>query len=262
LTATGRCNYVQISLDSAIAEEHDYCRGHGSWEGAVRGIRILRSNGVNVTVRVTIHRHNYLNIEKTAAFILEDLGLPSFGTNAAGYIGKCQLNADDVLLTVREREYVAGKLLKLAAQYSGRINANAGPLAEGTMWRKMEVARLTEAPAFPNGGRLTACGCVRSKISVDADGSINPCSQLAHIRMGRINRDSLSHIWLNHPEMTAMRSRTQIPLDSFEFCANCDYIPYCTGNCPSMAYQIVGTILHPSPDACLRRYLQQGGHIV
>lgn len=262
LAASGRCNSVQVSLDSAIAGEHDACRGNGSWEGAVRGIRILKGNGVKVTIRMTIHRYNYRNIEKTAAFILEDLGLPEFGTNAAGYIGKCRLHADDVLMTTSEREYVTEKLLELAVRYKGRISAKAGPLAEGRMWRKMETARLEAAPAFPNGGRLTACGCTASKLAVDADGTIIPCSLLAHIRMGVINLDSFSEIWLRHPEMTALRQRSQIPLDSFEFCRDCDYIPYCTGNCPSMAYQLVGTIMSPSPDGCLRRYLRQGAHLV
>lgn len=262
ITATGRCNGVQISLDSAIPAEHDACRGKGSWEGAVRGIRILKRNGVNVTVRMTIHHHNYLNVEKTAAFILEDLGLTEFGTNAAGYIGKCRLHAEDVLLRLTERQHVMEKLLALEERYRGRISADAGPLAEGRMWRRMETARLEGAPAFPYGGRLTACGNVLKRLSVDADGSINPCSQVAHIRMGRINQESLAEIWLGHTEMIAMRERNNIPLDSFEFCTGCDYIPYCTGNCPSMAYQLVGTVHHPSPDACLRRYLGQGGHIV
>jgi Fe-coproporphyrin III synthase len=262
LAATGRCDSVQISLDSASEDEHDACRGKGSWKGAVRGIRTLRRHGVRVAIRVTIHRYNYRNIDKTAAFILEDLGLPSFGTNSAGYIGKCRLNADDVLLTVAEREQVMGELVRLAAHYKGRINASAGPLAEGKAWRKMEEARLRGAPAFPKGGRLTACGCTGSKIGVDADGSINPCNMLAHIRMGTINGDSLSEIWLHHPQMTALRQRRQIPLEGFGFCSGCEYIPYCTGNCPAMAYQHVGSILHPSPDACLRQYLEQGGHLV
>jgi SynChlorMet cassette radical SAM/SPASM protein ScmE len=262
LAATGRCDSVQISLDSASEEEHDACRGRGSWKGAVRGIRTLQRHGISVAVRVTIHRHNYRNIDKTAAFILEDLGLPSFGTNSAGYIGKCRLNADDVLLTVAEREEVMRDLVRLAAQYKGRINASAGPLAEGRIWRKMEDARIKGALPFPWGGRLTSCGCAGNQLAVDADGSINPCNQLAHIRMGKINRDALSEIWLEHPEMNALRRRSQISLDAFEFCSGCEYIPYCTGNCPAMAYQHVGSIFHPSPDACLRQYLEQGGHLV
>ncbi|MEI7450616.1 MAG: SynChlorMet cassette radical SAM/SPASM protein ScmE [Desulfomonile sp.] len=262
LAASGRCNGVQISLDSSIRGEHDACRGEGSWDGAVRGIRILKKNGVNVTVRMTIHRHNYRNIKKTAEFILDDLGLPDFGTNAAGYAGRCRLHTDDVLLTVSERQHAMENILELAEQSNDRIKAAAGPLAEGRAWREMEAARLDGAPAFPNGGRLTSCGSAGYKLAVDADGTIMPCSQLVHIKMGRINRDSFSEIWLNHPEMIALRKRDQIHLDSFDFCRDCDYIPYCTGNCPSGAYQLVGTILHPNPGACLRRYLQKGGRIV
>ena len=262
VAATGRCDNVQISLDSFDSDEHDACRGKGSWEGAVNGIRILRKNGVRVAIRMTIHRFNFRNIDRTAKFILEDLGLPSFGTNSAGYIGKCRLHADDVMLTVSEREYVTARILELVAHYKGRINATAGPLASGRVWRRMESARLKCAPAFPNGGRLTGCGCSGSKLAVDACGSITPCNQLAHIKLGKINQDSFADVWLNHPELTALRQRRNIPLAGFEFCAHCDYIPYCTGNCPAMAYQILGEVNHPSPDACLRDYLKQGGLLV
>ncbi|MBN1938841.1 MAG: SynChlorMet cassette radical SAM/SPASM protein ScmE, partial [Candidatus Aminicenantes bacterium] len=68
-------------------------------------------------------------------------------------------------------------------------------------------------------------------------------------------------IWLNHPVMVGMRTRRSIPLDGFEFCAGCDYMPYCTGNCPGLAYTITGQVDHPSPDACLRNYLREGGEL-
>ena len=261
LAETGRLNYVQISLDSAIPSEHDHCRGEGSWEGAVRGIRILKDNGINVTVRVTIHRHNFKNIRKTVKFILEELGLPFMSTNSAGYIGTCRLNAQDVLLTTRDREHVMSELLEMKTVYGDRIRANAGPLSDALMWRKMESARLKREPAFGNGGRLTACGCVKSKISVGPDGSINPCNQLTHINLGRINSEHLSEVWHNHPELMALRNRTNISMDTFKFCQDCHYVPYCTGNCPSRAYEHFGTTFHPSPDSCLRTYLLDGGRI-
>ena len=34
---------------------------------------------------------------------------------------------------------------------------------------------------------------------------------------------------------------------------------YCTGNCPALAYTILGKENHPSPDACLKRFLDGGG---
>ncbi len=100
-----------------------------------------------------------------------------------------------------------------------------------------------------------------SKLAVRVDGVIVPCIQMSHIELGRINRDNLHEVWENHPELKRLRERRNIPLSDFEFCKGCDYIPYCTGNCPALAYTILGEENHPSPDACLRKFLKEGGRL-
>ncbi len=97
IARTGRCSAVQISVDGSCAEVHDSCRGQGAFDGAMRGIRTLQRHRVNVAVRVTIHRNNVHDLENIAHFLLDELGLPGFGTNSAGYLGTCRLNADDVI---------------------------------------------------------------------------------------------------------------------------------------------------------------------
>jgi SynChlorMet cassette radical SAM/SPASM protein ScmE len=261
IARTGRCDNVQVSVDGSCAAVHDSCRGKGSFDDAIRGIRTLQRHRVNVAVRVTIHHHNVDDLENIAHFLLEELGLPGFGTNSAGYLGTCRLNANDVMLTITERQVAMAKLLRLAEKYPDRISASAGSLAEGRVWHQMEEARTQNAPAFPNRGRLTACGCPSSKIAVRADGAIVPCSMLAHRELGRINQDSLAEIWQHSPALNKLRSRHTILLAGFEFCAGCSYTPYCTGNCPGLAYTITGKVDHPSPDACLRRFLEEGGII-
>jgi SynChlorMet cassette radical SAM/SPASM protein ScmE len=201
-------------------------------------------------------------LDNIAHLLLEELGLPGYSTNAAGYLGTCRLNADDVLLTSAERQQAMATLLRQAAQYAGRISATAGPLMDGHMWRRMEEARTQGEPAFPNGGRLTACGCPGKKIAVRADGAIVPCTMLAHRELGHINRDALAEVWQHNAVLEQLRRRPSIPLSQFDFCADCAYQPYCTGNCPGLAYSITGQIDHPSPDACLRRFLEEGGTIV
>jgi len=262
LARTGRCEYVQVSVDGSCAEVHDSCRGQGSFEGVIRGIHTLQRYRINVAVRVTIHRNNVHDLQNIAHFLLDELDLPDFGTNSAGYMGTCCLNADDVLLNVEERKEAMATLLRLRGKYGDRISASAGPLTDGKMWREMEDARAQGKPAFPRGGRLTACCCPSNKISVRADGAIVPCSMLSHIELGRINHDSLVEIWQNSPALNQLRSRQKIPLTGFEFCKGCPYIPYCTGNCPGLAYSLTGIVDHPSPDACLRRFLDEGGAIV
>ncbi len=258
---TGRCDFVQISVDGSSAKVHDTCRGKGSFERAVRGIRTLQRHGIPVAVRLTIHRHNVHDLENTAYFLLEELGLPSFSTNAAGYLGSCRHNSNEVQLTIQDRQTAMETLLTLTEKYPNRITAQAGPLADARMWRQMEEARIQGSPPFSYGGHLTGCGCHRSKLSIRADGAIVTCSILAQMVLGWINQDSLQEVWQHSHDLNQMRRRHTISLMEFDTCTSCPYLGYCTGNCPGLAFTLTGQVHRPNPSDCLRRYLDDGGTI-
>lgn len=261
LSSTGRCDGVQVSIDGSKPETHDACRGKGNFRKAVEGIKSLQKYNLPVQVRVTIHTYNVTDLERVAALLLGELGLSGFSTNAASYMGLCKQNVAEVGLSVQDRTLAMDILLKLNRRYSNRISAQAGPLAEATTWTEMELARQNGKKHIPMRGNLTACGCVMDKIAVRADGMIVPCTMLSHIELGRINKDGFKDIWQNHPDMQNIRERRNIPLSDFEFCQGCKYINYCTGNCPGLAFTITGEVNHPSPDACLRRFLEDGGRL-
>jgi len=261
LASTGRCDGVQISIDGSVATTHDACRGEGNFLKAMRGIRSLQNHNVPVPVRVTIHKENVRDLENVARLLLEEIGLPSFSTNAAFYMGLCRQNAEQVQLTVEERSKAMETLLKLRKKYNGRINATAGPLNEASNWLRMEKARREEKETISECGYLSGCNGPVNTLAVRADGVMVPCSQMSHIELGRINRDNLREVWQEHPEFKRLRERHNIPLKDFEFCQECEYINYCTGNCPALAYTILGKEDHPSPDACLKRFLEAGGRL-
>jgi SynChlorMet cassette radical SAM/SPASM protein ScmE len=261
IAQTNRCNYIQLSVDGASPKTHDICRGKGSFEGAIQGINILRHHGIPITVRVTIHHYNVDDLKNIAYLLLNEIGLPGFSINSAGYLGSCTKNSKELLLTTQDRETAMEILLQLSESYKGRISAMAGPLAEVRHWRRMEDALSEGAKQFSGGGYLTGCGCPTNKIAVRADGAIIPCCMLAHIELGRINVDSLAEVWQQSPILNGLRQRHTISLDTFDFCSGCPYIPYCTGNCPGLAYTLSGQVNHPSPDACYRRFLEDGGKL-
>lgn len=261
LASTGRCNYVQVSIDGSIPMTHDAMRGKGGFAKAVGGLLTLRRHGVSTAVRVTIHRKNVHDLEGIARFLLEELNLPVFGTNSAGAMGLCRKNAGMVQLTMEERTLAMETLLRLSKKYNGRIQAMAGPLAEAKGWLDMEKARLERRESMPNRGFLTGCGCYREHLAVRADGAITPCTMLSHIELGWINRDNLAELWRGHNDLNALRERSRIPLSQFAFCEGCPYVNYCTGNCPGLSYTLIGEVNHPSPDACLRKFLAEGGRL-
>jgi SynChlorMet cassette radical SAM/SPASM protein ScmE len=252
---------VQVSIDGADPEAHDACRGAGNLVPAIQGIRKLMEYGLPVSVRVTIHRKNVKDLAGVAKLLLEELGLPTFSTNAASHLGLCQQNAAQVQLTVEERSLAMETLLILAKRYNGRISGNAGPLAEGRIWLEMETARRKGREPIKGRGYLSGCNGTLSKLAVRADGVVVPCIHLSHIELGRINHDGLQHTWQTHPKLKRLRKRRSQPLSDFEFCRGCEYIHYCTGNCPALAYTLLGEENHPSPDACLRRFLRAGGRL-
>ena len=261
IAETGRCDTVQVSIDGSTAEVHDAFRGAGSFDAAIGGVRTLQQCGLPVSVRVTIHRRNVENLDGIARFLLEDIGLPGFSTNSAGSLGVCRQHANEVLLTPADRLTAMETLLRLNEKYNNRISATAGPLAEARHWQEMETARKSGEPPFSNGGRLTGCGCAWSEFAVRADGAYIPCSMLADLPMGHINKDRLSDLWQNSPVLNGLRKRREMSLNEFDFCKDCGYLPYCTGNCPGLAYSLTGKVDHPSPDACLRRFLEEGGRL-
>ena len=259
LASTRRCNSVQVSIDGSIPTTHDACRGEGNFVRALEGIRALRTQRVPVAVRVTIHRQNLRDLENIARFLREETGLPSFSCNSACYLGLCRKNVEQVELTPAERSFAMQELLRLNRKYPGRITATAGPLAEATMFWEMERAKREGKPSIPGRGSLSGCGGTMSKLAVRADGVLVPCCQVPMIELGRINRDPLKEVWQHHADLDRFRRRNEIPLGSFEFCRDCPYIPYCTGSCPATAVTLIGDPYHPSPDACLRKFLLEGG---
>jgi len=261
IAATGRCNSVQVSIDGASPKTHDLSRGEGNFERAVNGIRILQKHKIPVTIRVTINRYNVRDLEEISRLLLEVLGFGSFSTNSATYLGLCKYNTEEVQLGTEERLMVMETLLKLNRKYNNRISAQAGPLAEARHWREMETARREGKKEMQNRGFLRSCGGVFNKVAVRADGVMVPCNQMSHIELGKIGTDRLIEVWQDSPELRRLRDRRNIPLTEFDFCRGCEYIPYCTGNCPAVAFTLVGKENHPIPDACLKRFLEAGGRL-
>ncbi|MGB9595143.1 MAG: SynChlorMet cassette radical SAM/SPASM protein ScmE, partial [Candidatus Poribacteria bacterium] len=172
---TKRCNYVQVSIDGSKPESHDIFRGKGTFEKAINGLKNLRKNGVNNTVRVTIHKYNVSDLDHIAKLLLEDIGLNGFSTNVASYQGLCRENNEQIKLDAETQSLAMETLLRLTKKYNGRITANAGPLANARMWLEMEKARREGLESMPGRGCLSGCGAMMSKIAVRADGVLVPC---------------------------------------------------------------------------------------
>lgn len=261
IASTGRCDYVQVSVDGSCASVHDRLRGTGAFEGAIRGIKTLKEAGVPVTARITIHRYNLDDLEHIVHLLLDDIHMGFISTNSVSNQGLARENEEEVSLTPKETCTAMEKILELAKQYNNRLTATAGPLSQGREFQDMERARL-DGQTIPGRGFLSGCGCMWSKMAIRPDGTYVPCGMLSHIELGKINHDTLLDIWQNHPEFTRLRQRYTIPLSKFPECMDCVYQMTCTGNCPADGYSRTRDVYVPSPNGCLKKFLSEGGRII
>ena len=141
IARTGRCDSVQISLDgSCAADTRLLSRGTGSFKGAIRGMRTLQRHGVNVAVRVTIHRYNVHDLDKIAR-------LPAGRAGPAGRRAPTPPAtwAHAARMRTSAADHATGRRRwrppRLKAKYPGRISASAGPVGGSAHVARMEEAR-------------------------------------------------------------------------------------------------------------------------
>lgn len=251
-----RMDSIQISIDGSCAEVHNRSRP-SSFDRAVKGLRLLKQAGFPVTVRATISKHNMDDLEAMAAFLLEDIGLPSMTNNEASPIGTGCTYQDEVALDHKEILEVGLRLEKLQKKYPGRITAQAGPLAKLKMYREIEDAVATgQITNRWKMGSLSSCGGVFTRMAILHDGSVVPCSMLHDLTMGSSITDDLLELWNNSPVIKAVRDRYAVPLSEIPDCADCRFVQYCNGGCPGIVQQMQKTIMAPSWRGCYSNFLK------
>lgn len=255
-----RLDSIQVSLDGSTAQIHDASRGAGSFNRAVRGLRLLKEAGLPVTARITVNRHNVDDLENTVRLLLDGIGLDRIGTNDAMPMGTGCSHRDRIVLLPEQRVAAMRTLVRLEQQYPGRITASAGSLALWHMFREMETARETGVKTRRwQMGSLSSCGCMFAKLAVHHDGMIVPCNMLAAAALGRIGETPVHAIWQDHPLLQEMRNRRKIPMADVPGCRGCEWAPYCSGGCPAAEYTRTGEMNIANPECCFRQFIQETG---
>jgi len=132
-----RLSSIQVSIDGSCPGIHDASRGRGSFDKALRGLRLLHEAGLPVTSRVTINRYNVDDLENIAGLLLDEIGIQGFGTNDAMPMGAGCGNQDAITLLPEQQLKAMKTLSQLAERYQGRITTSAAPLANRRSYKKM-----------------------------------------------------------------------------------------------------------------------------
>lgn len=254
---TKRLNSVQISIDGGTAEIHDKSRGVGSFEKAVRGIKLLQAENLPVTSRLTVNRHNVDHLDDAVCFLLADLSLSSISTNDVVPLGAGCNKDHSIALSVKQQIKAIASLKRLEDKYNGRVTAQAGPLAKWHHYNEMENAKRTGAKTAKFVmGCLSACGCVNSKLAVHNDGTLSPCNMLPEFELGIINSTAIKDVWLKNSLIMEMRKRSLTKMEEVAGCQQCIWVPFCNGGCPAYPVSFTGDLHKSNERECYKAFLK------
>jgi SynChlorMet cassette radical SAM/SPASM protein ScmE len=259
IAKTGRCKEIIISVDGKDAHTNDPFRGNGSFDGALKGIEVLKNHEIPVSVSMTAHKKNVNLLDSIIIFFLEQLKLFRVYTGNVALFGLARKNASTVTLDSMERSTAMEALVDLKKIYGNRLSDKTGPLAKVKYWLSLEQLCKQDGEKIPHCGRLSACENFFQSVSVRSDGAIIPCNFMPDIVLGDIKNQNFIDVWQNSSELNQLRQRDNQRTEELEFCSGCKYVKYCTGGCPALAYVHFSDIYKPDPEGCLRTFLENGG---
>ncbi|MDP8299238.1 MAG: radical SAM protein [Candidatus Tantalella remota] len=238
---------IQVSIDGASPEVHDWQRGEGSFEKAMRGLKLLIDNGLPVTIKAMLNRHNYTDIENIADLAVE-MGLGSISLGDAVECGKAAVYGEDMRFEAEVHREIIEGVLRLHKKYPG---FGIG----GTIGQKIDMLKDFYAKGPGNGdrGNFSTCPAGQSTLSIRADGKVVPCSAFWTYVCGDIREQKLEDIWQNSERLNEIRALADEPLtDHCAECRECDYMTYCNGGCRAAAYYMSGNDIRGiDPSTCL-----------
>lgn len=232
---------VSISIDGPNSDIHDNFRGvEGSFEGSLKGIQVLKEEGIEFQINTTITNKNAkylkdiinLSIHLGASAHHVFLLVP---TGRAKDMKEQQIDADNY-------EELLVMLYRLSQSLPIHIKATCAPHYYRVL--RQEARKEGKEVSYETYGLdAVTRGCLGgiSFCFISYDGIIQPCGYL-ELDCGDLKKDGFEHIWKNSQIFNELRDFSKYKGK----CGRCRYIRYC-GGCRARAYEVTGDYLAPEP---------------
>ncbi|MDO8473123.1 MAG: radical SAM protein [Dehalococcoidia bacterium] len=227
---------VQVSLDGAVAETHDWFRGKGSFDRAVRGIRRCVELGFpSVGIAATISRRNIDEVPRMVDQAL-DMGVRAFETLSFMPSGR-GATMSDMVLSTEQRSGLYRFLAEKQQQLESRMVVGS---EEPFMYIKSK--KLLDACAHPTSKAVgIGCGAGLLGCAVKPNGKVFPCVGVP-VEIGDLRIERLKDVWRDSAVLKKLRNRREVKGK----CGRCEYKFVCSG-CRGAAYVATGDIMGGDP---------------
>jgi radical SAM protein with 4Fe4S-binding SPASM domain len=230
---------VAISLDGAEAATHDAFRGQaGAFEGAVRGITLLRERGMSLQVNTTVTLHNVRELHAIYERVIA-LGAEAWHVFMFVPVGCGLVIPEDQQLVADQYEVVLRWLSDRASEQRLFVRATCAPQYYRILAQTRRLRRFQHGSKFAT---LTK-GCLAGTgiCFISHTGEVFPCGYLP-VSSGNITQAPFARIWESSPVFEALRDPQRLTGK----CGVCEFRGLCSG-CRARAFAQSGNFLDEEP---------------
>lgn len=246
--------YIGVSLDG-IQDTHDaFRRQKGSFDAAMRGIRLCLDKGIKVGIRFTLTQDNYQDFPALLQ-LMDNYGIDKFYLSHLNYGGRGNRNrkddahfqmtreAMDLLFETGYRWLEEGKEREFV---TGNNDADAVYFLHWVANRFPGQAKHIQAKLEQWGGNASGVNVA----NIDNLGNVHPDTFWWHYGLGNVKDRPFSQIWtdISDPVMAGLK---QMPRPLEGRCAVCHYQSICNGNTRVRSVQTTGNVWAEDPGCYL-----------
>lgn len=232
---------VSISLDGASAEEHDRFRMvQGAFEGALKGMGLLKEAGVEFQVNTTVTRHNVHRLEEVLELAVR-MGAVAHHIFLLVPTGRAR---DMINQEIDATEYE--RILHWFHGMRGKVPLHLKATCAPHYYRvlRQEARRKGERVDFETYGLdAVTRGCLGGTAFcfISHDGIVQPCGYL-ELNCGDLKESSFGSIWKRSDIFKRLRDFSEYKGK----CSQCGYLRFC-GGCRARAFESTGDYMEEEP---------------
>ena len=243
IAAAGNVIDFAVSLDGGDAPSHDWCRGKGSFEKTVAGMRRLQAANLTFDIQCVINRKNWDTLGDLVelANTLDLQYLKFVLTNPVGRANRFMSKLEIPFSQTHDALY---RMTEAIENYNGNVVAKVPP----AMIPPALLPRLRNYTTSSGCTVQNVTSCSFPLLGVLPDGSVTICAasrETDGAYFGDIRELSLAEIWKAQNMETARERYVNSELEGI--CGDCVFKKECRGACRAHALDDTGSMEGPYP---------------
>lgn len=231
-----------VSLDGGDAPSHDWCRGRGSFDATIAGVRRLRAEGLTVDIQCVVNRRNWHTLKDLAGFAAEQR-VQYLKFVIASPVGRANRFVMDLAIPFENSHQALQHMAEAIEDYPGEVLIKVPPaMIPPTLQPRLRGLQGSGCKVQ----NVTSCGF--PLLGVMPDGSVTICAASSgspEAHFGNVRDRSLVEIWAER-QLDDLRDR-YLAAELTGICGDCIFKQQCRGACRAHAFAETGSFDGPYP---------------